>query len=279
MLQSGNVVFVVEHRFVVTGFFRVNLILETLRLIFCIVQLAKAVTNFTAADEEFKAVGDFRVHVVTARQRRNLCRIFGDEGRLNQVRFRHFFEDLSYDAAQAPAFLNLDADRFSDRFGGVEVIQIGHIRFRTVFLDSLAHGQFFERLAEVEHFIAVRHFSFVQDILRQRTEQRFGQFDQVFIVRIRHIEFHHGELWVMTNGDPFVTEVTVDFEHTLEAANHQTLQVQFRRDTQVHVQIQRVVMGDKRTSCRTARNHLHHRGFHFHKAAANHELTNTRHNL
>jgi hypothetical protein len=72
VLQRGNVVFVIEHRFVVTGGFRVNLIEETLRLVFRIVQLAKAVTDFTPADEEFKAVGDFRVLVVTTRQRRLL---------------------------------------------------------------------------------------------------------------------------------------------------------------------------------------------------------------
>ncbi|MNG56545.1 hypothetical protein D3C79_146270 [compost metagenome] len=83
----------------------------------------------------------------------------------------------------------------------------------------------------------------------------------------------------MTYGDAFVTEVTVDFEHTLKTANHQTLQVQFRRDTQVHVQIQRVVMGDERTGRRAAWDHLHHWRFDFHKITANHELTDARHNL
>ncbi|MNS26320.1 hypothetical protein D3C72_582400 [compost metagenome] len=83
----------------------------------------------------------------------------------------------------------------------------------------------------------------------------------------------------MANGDAFVTEVTVDFEHAFEAANHQTFQVQFRRDTQVHVQIQRVVMGDERTRRRAAWDHLHHWRFNFHKITANHELTDTRHNL
>jgi hypothetical protein len=72
----------------------------------------------------------------------------------------------------------------------------------------------------------------------------------------------------LTYGDAFVTEVTVDFEHTFEAAHNQTLQIQFRRDTQVHIHIQRVVMGDERTGRRAAGDHLHHRGFDFHKAAA-----------
>ncbi|SBM29952.1 Uncharacterised protein [Klebsiella oxytoca] len=272
MLQRGDVVFVIEHGFVVTGSFRVNLIEETLRLVFRIVQLAKAVTDFTPADEEFKTIGDFRVLVVTTRQRRDFCRIFGDEGWLNQMRFRHFFEDLGHDAAQTPALLNVNADAFRNGFCRIEVIQIGHLGFWTVLLDRFAHRQFFKRLAEIKGLIAVRHFGMAENVLRQGAEQGFGQLDQVFIVRIGHIEFHHGELWVMTNGDTFVTEVTVDFEHALEAANHQTLQVQFRRDAQVHIQIQRVVMGDERTGGSATGDHLHHRGFHFHKAAADHEL-------
>lgn len=56
----------------------------------------------------------------------------------------------------------------------------------------------------------------------------------------------------MTYGNTFVTEVTVDFEYTLEATDHQTLEVQFRRDTQVHVEIQRIMVGDKRTRSSTA---------------------------
>jgi hypothetical protein len=55
VLQRGHVVFVEEHRFVVACGFRINLILEALRLIFRIVQLAKAVADFTAADEEFES--------------------------------------------------------------------------------------------------------------------------------------------------------------------------------------------------------------------------------
>lgn len=69
VLQRGHVVFVEEHRFVIARCFRINLITEALRLIFRIVQLAKAVADFTAADEEFETVSDFRVLVITTRQR------------------------------------------------------------------------------------------------------------------------------------------------------------------------------------------------------------------
>ena len=65
VLQCGDVVFVrtsLRHH----GVLRVNLLQETLGLIFRIVQLGEAVTDFTAADEELKAVGDFRVLVIDA---------------------------------------------------------------------------------------------------------------------------------------------------------------------------------------------------------------------
>ena len=279
MFQCGDVIFVVEHRFVVTCIFRGNLIQEALRLIFRVIQLAKAVTDFTTTDKELKAVCDFRVNVVTTRQRRNFCWIFSNEGRLNQMCFCHFFEDLGNDTAQTPALLNVDADRFSNRFRRVEVVQICHVGFRAIFLDRFTHGQFFERFTEVQRYVAVGHFRLTENILCQSTEQRFGQLDQIFVICVSHIEFHHGELWVMTYGNTFVTEVTVDFEYTLEATNHQTLEVQFRRDTQVHVEIQRVMVGDKRTRSGTARDHLHHRRFNFHKAAVHHELANTREDL
>lgn len=38
-------------------------------------------------------------------------------------------------------------------------------------------------------------------------------------------------------------------------------------------------MGDERTGRGTAWDHLHHRGFYFHKVAVNHELANTGHDL
>ncbi|VAS51791.1 Uncharacterised protein [Klebsiella pneumoniae] len=163
------------------------------------------------------------------------------------MRFRHFVKDFGNYASQPPAFLYLNTDRFRQRFRRVEVIQIRHVGFRTVFLDRFPHGQFFKRLAEIKHLVAIRHFGFAQHRLRQGAEQRLGQFDQVFVVRIRHIQFHHGELWVMAYRDPFVAEVTVDFKHAFKTANHQTFQIQFRRDAQVHIEIQGVVMGNERT--------------------------------
>ncbi len=73
---------------------------------------------------------------------------------------------------------------------------------------------------------------------------------------------------VVARGQPFVAEIAVDLVDLLEAAHHQPLQVQLRRDAQVHLHVQRVVMRDERPCRRAARNGLHHGCFHFHETPA-----------
>jgi len=57
----------------------------------------------------------------------------------------------------------------------------------------------------------------------------------------------------------FVAEVAVDLVHALEAADDETLQVQLRRDAQVHVEIERVVMRAEGARRGPAWDRLHHR--------------------
>ena len=102
VLQRDNIVFVIEHRFVITSVFLADLLSKTFCLIFRIVQLGETVTDFATADKEFKAVSNKRIVVITARQRRDFCRIFNDECRLDQMAFCHFLEDFTLYAAQTP---------------------------------------------------------------------------------------------------------------------------------------------------------------------------------
>jgi hypothetical protein len=64
-------------------------------------------------------------------------------------------------------------------------------------------------------------------------------------------------------GEAFVAEVAVDLVDPLQAAHHQPLQVQLRRDAQVEIDIERVVVRDERPRRRAAVERLHHGRFHF----------------
>ena len=66
---------------------------------------------------------------------------------------------------------------------------------------------------------------------------------------------------------PFVAEIAIDFVDALEAAHYQPLQVQLRRDSQIEIDIERVVMRDERTRRRAAVERLHHRRFDFDETA------------
>ncbi len=124
VFQCGDKVGVVEHGFVVACFFLINLILEALGLVFCIVQLGEAVGQLAATDEEFEAVGYVRVHVVATSQRRNGSRVLGDEGRLQQHVLHGLFEDRGDHVAQLPTLHQLDVQTLGNGLGALEGSQI-----------------------------------------------------------------------------------------------------------------------------------------------------------
>jgi hypothetical protein len=67
--------------------------------------------------------------------------------------------------------------------------------------------------------------------------------------------------------DALVAEVAVDLVDALQAADHQALEVQLRRDAQVQLQVQRVVVGGERLGRGAAGDVMHHRRLHFQEAA------------
>ncbi len=67
----------------------------------------------------------------------------------------------------------------------------------------------------------------------------------------------------MLRGDAFVAEVAVDLINAVQPAHGEALQVKFRRNAQVQIHIERIVMGNKRTCRGAAGDGMHHRRFHF----------------
>jgi len=111
-----------------------------------------------------------------------------------------------------------------------------------IFLYRLHHGQAMERLAQIDFAALIADDGGAQHFARDFGEQLLGEIHQVFVIPIGLVEFDHGELGVVARRNPFVAEVAVDLEHLLEAAHHQTLQVQLRCNAQIHFHVQRVVM-------------------------------------
>ncbi|BBG29261.1 UDP-N-acetylglucosamine enolpyruvyl transferase [Zymobacter palmae] len=271
VLERTDIVCIVVHGFKVTGILLGYLRTETLRLIFGIVQLREAVGDLATTDEELKAIGDVRILVVAACQRTDFSRILGNERRHDKTMFCHFFEHFRQQTTFAPVIARFEAQTLGQRQQRrlVGQILLGDVLLGTVFQHGFTHCQAIKRLGQVDRdgIVILSHLqlSGAQHGSSDVAQHVFRQRDQVTVVRKRPVELQHGELGVMTGRQTFVAEVAVDFEHTFEAAHDQTFEVQFWRDAQVHVHVERVVMRDKRTRRSTTRNRLQHWRFDFHE--------------
>ncbi len=116
------------------------------------------------------------------------------------------------------------------------------------------------------------HCSTAQHRLRQPPQHILCQVHGIAVIGIGPIVLQHGELGIVSGRKPFVAEVAVDLVDALKAADREALQVKLRRNAQVHVEIQGVMVSNERFRRGTAGNHLHHGCFHFHEAALVHVL-------
>ena len=92
------------------------------------------------------------------------------------------------------------------------------------------------------------------------------------------IELEHRELGVVLGRDTLVAKIAVDLEDTLDPANHQTLEIQLRRNPQKERHVQRVVVCGERPRQRAPGHGVHHRGFNLEKSAIDQEAPNARQN-
>ena len=109
------------------------------------------------------------------------------------------------------------------------------------------------------------------------TDQFLDQVRDLLEIGVGPVGFEHGELGIVFSRDAFVAEVAIQFEDLVEAADEQTLEIKFRRDAQIKIEPERLVMRAERLGRRAARDRLQHRRFHFEKTALLHETPDLAH--
>ena len=141
-----------------------------------------------------------------------------------------------------------------------------------VFLNRLDDCQALKRLLQVNGLTAVAQLQAAGGLQCCVAHQVLGKGHQVAVVPIGSVELHHGEFGVVPYRNAFVAEVAVDFEHALEAAHDQALQVQLGRDAQKHLLIQRVVVRGEGPRIGPTRDRVQHGCFDFQKSVRDHEI-------
>ena len=271
VLEGADVVGVVVHGFVVTVALRIGLGLEAGGLIVRVVELGEAVAEFSAGDEELEAFRHVVVGVGGAGERGDLRRIVDDEGRLDELGFGRLLEEGHLQGAEADVVGLRLAE--TDEFGAQEGF-VGELFGRVVgrvLEDGFNRGEAVEGLLEVDLMPLVGQDGGAGGFAGGRAEKVFRELHLVAVRPVRAVELHHRELGVVTDGDAFVAEVAVDFEDALEAAHDEALQIEFRRDAQVHVHVERIVVRDERLGVGAARNRVEHRRLDLEEAVREHE--------
>ena len=106
-----------------------------------------------------------------------------------------------------------------------------------------------------------------------RLKHLFCERHHPLIVLVRHIELHERELRVVVLVHALVAESLADFVDTFEATHDKALQIKLQGNTQIHVGIERIIMGDERACRSTTGDGLQHRSLHLCVTSVIEELT------
>ena len=90
-----------------------------------------------------------------------------------------------------------------------------------------------------------------QNFLCHMTVQILCQIHHAVIICICLIQLHQGKFRIVSGIQTFITEYTSNLINSFQAADDQSLQVQFQRDTQFYIFVQCIEMCLKRSCCST----------------------------
>ena len=107
------------------------------------------------------------------------------------------------------------------------------------------------------------HFVGAQYFLRKGGKHTFRDIHHIMEIRIGLIQLNGGKFRVMLGVHALIAEDTTNLVDPVHAADDQAFQGQLCCDAHVHINVQRVVVGDERTGRCAACDGVQHRGLHF----------------
>ncbi|CAB4898651.1 unannotated protein [freshwater metagenome] len=135
-------------------------------------------------------------------------------------------------------------------------------------LDEIDHAGLLPWLGQIDRLVVDGDHGGADGLAGSVDDEFLGEGDDVADVGEGLVRLHHRELGVVAGADALVAEHAPDLEDALHAADDEPLEVQLQRDPQVQGHVERVVVGDERTSVRSAGLHVQHRCLHLDVAVA-----------
>ena len=133
--------------------------------------------------------------------------------------------------------------------------------------DRLAHGHAPPvRAGPLNFLISPLGLGSTRHVFRCLLDQILRKIHHAAIVRIGLVKLEHGELRIPAPAQPFVAKIPIDFVNPVKTSYGQPLQVELRRDPQIEVHVERVVVRNKRPRHGPAGDRLHHRSLYFNES-------------
>ena len=237
-----------HHRLVVTFVRELHLLHEAVVLVYWVVELRIGVRQLFAVYHELETLGQTGFASVHLSQRRHLYGVIGDERRLDESALAGLAENLVNQLAFAHVFGVLYAE-FLCLYAYLVLAHRSQVQ-TGLFFDGIQNRQTAVRRFEIYLMVAYLHFRCAVHGYRNLLQQLLRETHHPVVVFVLNVQLHAGELRVVAAVHTFVAEVTAYLIHALETAHDESFQIQLSRDTQIHIYVQRVMMGDERTGTR-----------------------------
>ncbi|CRH69495.1 Uncharacterised protein [Chlamydia trachomatis] len=131
------------------------------------------------------------------------------------------------------------------------------------------HGNLLPLAAKIVLFaVKQSHLSGAESVDSSLLDQLFSKSSNRIVSAISLVSFEHCKLWSVSCVYAFVSKITVDFKHAVNATNQAALQEKLWRNTQIKINVESIHVSCERTSSSTAVNRLQHWCFDFQEVVA-----------
>lgn len=267
-----------------------GLLLETEALLRGNVQLSVGVANLLGADESLETLAETGSSTVALGKRRHHLGVADNEGRADALRLEVLAgKSINHTGAgKGRAALNagLGKDLLEELDALVSVELIGRRELlASAFLEGGNHGDTAPGALPVDLKllalgVVVLGDVGAVDVLDQARNELLSHVHEVVHVSVSHIELEGGEFYqsvsiglfvvytytlarltrVVSQINAFVTELTAHLVDTVETTDNKHLEVQLGGNTQEHVHVEIVVVGNEGLGSGTASNDVEHGG-------------------
>ena len=232
-----------------------------------VIEFGEGIADLPTIDINLETPRDARIFRISLRERRNLDRMTDEEDRtvhqaggVFAVLLEHLRDDLA--AGVVLHFVRIHAVRDRGLSGFFIVVDLVEVDAGDL-CDCIGHVQLFERRCQIELLAVILEDRSPVDRHLCLVENLFRDFHHALQIAVRHVAFHGGEFRIVVAVHAFIAELLAHLVDPVEAADDAALQIQFRGDAQVHVDVERIVMCHEGTRRCAACDRLQGRGRHF----------------